>query len=66
MDVLANGRQWLLLFCSEVLHSLFVARRGRHRRKEERKNSITGEKHGVLLMLAGSKADGQSQMDALG
>lgn len=38
---------------------------GRHERKEERKDSRAGGKHGVLLMLAGSKADGQSQMDAL-
>lgn len=66
MDVLANGSPWLLLFCSEMLHSLSVARRGRHERKEERKDSRAGEKDGVLLMLTGSKADGQSQMDALG
>lgn len=66
MDELANGRPWLLLFCSEMLPSLFVAGHGRHKRKEERKDSRAGEKCGVLLLLAGSKADGQSQMDALG
>lgn len=66
MDVLANGRPWLLLFWSEMLHSLFAARHGRCKRKEEGKDSRAGEKYGVLLMLAGSKADGQSQMDALG
>ena len=38
----------------------------RHKKKEDRKDSRAGEKYSVLLMLAGSKADGQSQMDALG